>query len=142
MFAHLYSSRFQPDVRTDLFNKMCNEANVEPKLGVVGCGIMSRALLRGLLSSGLVPKSAVGVSDVSRAALQALQDSDTPAAFVTESTEQLIHMYADGIVLLAVKPDMLSEVAQQLSVVDRPLGLIVSILAGTTTKTVQQSVRC
>lgn len=94
---------------------------IEGVLGLIGCGAMGGALLRGWLDSGIVAPSAVRVADPSTGAAVAerlgLVATDA-AGLVAEA----------DVVLLAVKPHLVDGVTRGLRF--RPEQVVVSIAAG------------
>ena len=93
-------------------------------LGIIGCGKMGRALLGGILESGLYAPENVFVHDAFPAAVEAFADDlDVQAAgsnaAVVEQAET---------VLLCVKPQMFSEMMAELG--DTENRLLISIAAG------------
>lgn len=106
------------------------------KLGLIGCGKMGGALLRGAIKAGLVKAKQVTVFDKIPAAIKALQ-KDLPglaaapdAAAVTAKSD---------VVLLAVKPQDMQGVLEGLeqtpnSKTQNPKSLFLSIAAGITLK--------
>ncbi|MGR8980410.1 MAG: pyrroline-5-carboxylate reductase [Gammaproteobacteria bacterium] len=96
------------------------------KIGFIGGGNMATSLISGLIASGHAPQQ-IGVSDVNPDALETLK-----AKFqvnVSESNDEVINE-AD-VVVLAVKPQLMSEVAQKAcAAVRQKKPLVVSIAAG------------
>lgn len=90
-------------------------------LGVIGCGQMGTALLRGWLASGIVSPSAVRVTDPSTGAATAAR-----LGVVATGAAELVDQ-AD-VILLAVKPHLVDVVTRGLPF--RADQLVVSIAAG------------
>jgi len=105
------------------------------RLGVVGAGAMGRALLRGLLQSGVGTEQlwAATHSSASAEAVRAdlaVRASDAYAPFVPES----------DVVVLAVKPAQIGSALKQLAVAGlRPGTLVVSVAAGVTTRRLEEA---
>ena len=103
------------------------------KVGFVGGGNMGEALIRGLVESNLVPSDAIVVTDVRRDRTRQLADQygvraiDGNAALVRES----------DVVILAVKPQIMSPVLREVlpALTGRPL--LISLAAGVSTPTIQ-----
>ncbi|NJL46271.1 MAG: pyrroline-5-carboxylate reductase [Leptolyngbyaceae cyanobacterium SM2_5_2] len=101
----------------------------EATLGVIGGGVMGEALISRLLDQGIFAPPAIWVSDPQAARRDFLQQSYG----VQTTTNNAAVVERAQAVLLAVKPQVLSTVAQELSTslppgISPPLGL--SILAG------------
>jgi len=101
---------------------------IEYKLGVIGVGNMGEAILRGVIREGCLPKNAVVAFDPVRKREQVLamefgilcaQDNSIPGACPH--------------VLLAVKPQMMKTVLEEIRPVVRDDATIISIAAGITT---------
>ncbi len=93
------------------------------KLGVIGCGFMAQAILKGVVDSDLIRAKKVIVSDPSEAALDKAIDLGVFAtqdnAFLAENSEY---------VLLAVKPQNFADVCRELGGVYPEK--VISIMAG------------
>ena len=95
-------------------------------VGLIGGGKMGSALAGGIVSGGLVPASQVIVADVDADRLQEL--SKTLGVGVTRDCRQAAK--ASRILILAVKPQTMSEVLSDLSGVVGKSHLVISIAAG------------
>ena len=95
-------------------------------VGLIGGGKMGSALAGGIVSGGLVPASQVVVADVDADRLQEL--SKTLGVGVTRDCRQAAK--ASRILILAVKPQTMSEVLSDLSGVVGKSHLVISIAAG------------
>ncbi|MGZ8187364.1 MAG: pyrroline-5-carboxylate reductase [Methylosarcina sp.] len=96
------------------------------KIGFIGGGNMASSLISGLIASGLTPQN-IWVSDVNPDALKSL--SDNLKVNVSASNEDIVN--ETEVIVLAVKPQILSEVAQQVSsLIQKRNPLVVSIAAG------------
>jgi pyrroline-5-carboxylate reductase len=96
------------------------------KIGVVGAGKIGSAIVRGVISAGLVAKDQVMASDVSDALRQAISNE---LGIQVTSDNGAVCDFAD-IVILAVKPQILDGVVKEMA---RKLGktkLVVSVAAG------------
>lgn len=94
------------------------------KLGVIGAGMMGSALVRGALNQGLFQASEIIMSDALPAALQCASEN----LGVQTTTDNQALVTASAVVLLAVKPQVLAAVVDQLRW--RPDQLVISIAAG------------
>jgi len=105
----------------------------EKKIGFLGAGNMAEALIRGLLKTGLVRPEAIFASDVrpdrieelgSRYGIQPLSDNT------------LLVQRAD-VVILAVKPQVIQAVVEEIRSAVTPETLFISIAAGVGTATLR-----
>lgn len=103
------------------------------RIGILGAGNMGCAIVRGLLAAKRVKPENVCVSDVDRARLLQLKQE---LSIVTTHDNQELVRFAD-IIVLAVKPQTLSSVIDGLGGVWRDGALVVSILAGVSTATLE-----
>jgi pyrroline-5-carboxylate reductase len=96
------------------------------KIGVIGAGKIGSAIMRGVIGAGLVEKKQVMASDVSKA----LRDSAAAelGIEVTPSNAQLCD-FAD-IVILAVKPQIVDSVLEEIAGKLGKTKLLVSVAAG------------
>lgn len=105
-------------------------------LAVIGAGKMGEALLGGFLEAGIVKASDVVLSDVDVGRLEAL--SDRFGVEITQSNNEAI---ARGdIVLLAVKPQQMSEVLEEAKESFGDDSLVISIVAGAKTDKIAELV--
>ncbi|HJW22032.1 MAG TPA: pyrroline-5-carboxylate reductase [Candidatus Limnocylindrales bacterium] len=99
-------------------------------IAIVGSGVMAEAIVAGLVRGGLVSPSQIVASHPRperRAELEADQGIRTVAANADAARD------AD-LVILAIKPQMLARVGRELAPALRPGQLVLSILAGATTR--------
>lgn len=106
------------------------------KIGLIGGGAMGGALAAGLVSSGRVPPAAILVSDVAPERLRRLEQE---LKVRTLQDNRLLAQEAD-IVLLAVKPDVVLSVLQQIGSLLRPSQTLISIAAGVTLSFLEQNI--
>lgn len=107
----------------------CVEENsVDKKIGFIGCGNMSKAIIGGLVSSGRITPASILVFDRKPATNQAMQQQYgiTPGASAREVAEQ-----AD-ILVGAVKPNVILNIMDELAGSVKKDALVVSIAAGVT----------
>ena len=97
--------------------------NNTPSLGVVGLGRMAQALLFPLLEAGLVEGAGVRAVVASGASVARLAEAHGLAVGTDPAAA-----WAAPVVLLAVKPQQLDQVAQAASAGQQ--GLLISVLAG------------
>jgi pyrroline-5-carboxylate reductase len=110
---------------------------VRPRFAIIGFGNMGRALLRGILEAKLTSPSQVTVT------------ARTPSRLEAASTEFGVKTTSDNraavrnaaTVILAIKPQNLLHVAAELRGAIRTEQLVVSILAGKTTRRIAELLR-
>jgi pyrroline-5-carboxylate reductase len=108
------------------------------QIGLVGAGRMATALARGFIEANVVPASSIRASDP----YQAARDSfarDVPGVHVTDNNIEVVKN-AD-LVLLAVKPQQMSEVVVGIRNEIPQTALVVSIAAGVTIDRLAASLR-
>jgi pyrroline-5-carboxylate reductase len=98
-------------------------------VGIIGAGNMGEVLIRGLIQSGKVKESDIIVSDVSQERLNYL--AKTYAIRITESNVELVKK--SSIVIIAVKPQNIDDLLEELSSSSHEGHLFISIAAGITT---------
>lgn len=98
----------------------------EQRIGLIGGGNMALALVRGLLSSGRVPASAIRASDPSEARRKLFADT---YAVETSADNASVAGWAN-LVVLAVKPQLIDTAIRSLASALSPAALVVSIAAG------------
>ncbi|PPD32264.1 MAG: pyrroline-5-carboxylate reductase [Methylomonas sp.] len=95
-------------------------------IGFIGGGNMATSLMSGLIASGHSPQQ-IWVSDTASALLQSHRDNLN----VNVSTDNLKTVQEVDVVVLAVKPQILREVALQIApLIQQKHALVVSIAAG------------
>ena len=97
-----------------------------PKLCIIGGGAMGAAFAKGVISSGVFQPDQVTMSDVDESRLQTLARD----LRVKVATDNAVCAQDADVVLLAVKPPLVSRVAEQLASVLTPEQLVISIAAG------------
>jgi pyrroline-5-carboxylate reductase len=98
----------------------------EKVIGFIGAGNMASALVKGLLSSGTLPRDRIRVSDRSQAALEMLLKQFGVRGY--GSNRQLARECE--IVVLSVKPQIMREVLEEIKADIRDNHMIISIAAG------------
>jgi len=102
------------------------------KISIVGAGNMGQALVRGLVEKSVYPQN-ISLFDIDKKKLEALRKE--VHVKIAKSGRQCVSL-AD-VVILAVKPQILQQVAEDISSNVGKETLIVSIAAGVTIKTVE-----
>ena len=99
---------------------------LKEKIGFIGGGKMGEALINGILRAGLSPSDKIMVSDVDKKRLQILEKE---AGIKTTQDNKKITSNSD-ILILAVKPNMMGSVLDELNSEITSKHLIISIAAG------------
>jgi pyrroline-5-carboxylate reductase len=99
---------------------------LKEKIGFIGGGKMGEALINGILRAGLSSSDKIMVSDVDKKRLQILEKE---AGIKTTQDNKKITSDSD-IIILAVKPNMMGSVLDELNSEITPKHLIISIAAG------------
>ena len=99
------------------------------KIGFIGCGNMATAIIDGVINSKFEKAENVCVYDVSQVAL----DSAKEKYGVTSCQTEKDLVYSSDVIILAVKPNVISSVLNKIdNVIAEKKPLIVSIAAGKT----------
>ncbi len=117
------------------------------RLSFIGCGVMAEAIIAGLLKRELLsPAQIVGSHPRSARREQletkygiSVRESNREAVESSSFNERAGEDGAVSIIVLAVKPQRLTAVLQELKGVVRPLQLVVSIVAGARIQTIAES---
>jgi pyrroline-5-carboxylate reductase len=94
--------------------------------GFVGCGKMATALVRGMVRAGVARPASIAASDPSAAA----RDSLAAAAGVAVFEENSPVVRQSDALVLAVKPQVMNQVMEELRPLLQPEQLVISIAAG------------
>jgi pyrroline-5-carboxylate reductase len=106
---------------------------LKEKVGFIGCGNMAEAILSGVLNSGLLPAENIYASDVRKDRLEAIRNRFKIR--ITNNNKEL-STFSD-IIILAVKPQNLNEVLEEIKGEIKENKLVVSIAAGIPIKRIQ-----
>jgi len=98
-------------------------------LGLIGAGNMAEALIKGLLTSKVLSPDKIITSDVSRKRLDFI--SSHYGVKTTEDNKKVIK--SADLIILAVKPDTIGKVLNEIKGLINPSKIIISIAAGVTT---------
>lgn len=98
-------------------------------VGFIGGGNMAEALIAGLTSKGTYGPTAVWVSDVRQERLEYLKSRYQ----INISADSQILIQKVSLLVLSVKPQVLSDVLSQIAPVINPQTVVISIAAGKTT---------
>lgn len=108
----------------------------EKHIGFIGAGNMAEALIRGLVKpSGVVPQAQIAASDASNNRLTLIGDTYNIRTYqenkaVIESSE---------VIVLAVKPQVINAVLQEIAASVDETKLVISIAAGVKIERIQQA---
>lgn len=102
-------------------------AYLRETIGFVGCGNMGRAVLSGLLSNGIAERGSIFVFE--KDAAKAKQVEKEFGVEVVSSSAALVKKA--GVIFLAVKPQDLAGVSEEIKKTVRAGQKVISILAGT-----------
>lgn len=110
-----------------------NKKNV--KVGFIGCGKMASAIIKGVLDSGYLENSQIMASEISED-FAALKKTELN---IEVGTENKIVAKNSDVIFLATKPHFIKEVLNEIQEELTKDKLIVSIAAGISTETIEQS---
>lgn len=105
----------------------------DKKLGFIGSGMMAEAIVQGLLKKELIPAESLCCADPYAPRLQQLRER---YGVKTTSDNREAIQGAD-VVVLAIKPQVLPEIARSLHGATNADQLLISILAGVDSKTLR-----
>jgi len=108
-------------------------AKLKRRFGVIGTGKMGSALIRGILKAQVLPSDRITASDADAALLSALKDTG-----IKTTPDNSVVMKSSEIILLALKPDMIRPVLQEIKGSLTKDHLIVSIAAGVPIKAIEE----
>jgi pyrroline-5-carboxylate reductase len=103
------------------------------KIAFIGGGVMGEAMVSTLLNRKVVEAEAILVSDIDQARRKALAEK-----YGVQCTGDNRNAIDCDVMILAVKPQSLSEVLAELRGRLRPNQLVLSIVAGASTKTISE----
>jgi pyrroline-5-carboxylate reductase len=106
------------------------------RLAVIGVGAMGQALVRGLIAAGVYSPREIVVSDADKSRLAAFIDEmEVEAAGNVEASS------GAGTVILAVKPQVVHDVLEEISGYIRSEQIVISIAAGVTINQIGSKLR-
>lgn len=106
------------------------------KIGSIGCGKMASAIIQGVLSSGFVSHSHIIASEVNEELALSKQES----LKIDVLTDNKAVAKTSNVIFLATKPNYIKEVLEEIKEELNDKKLIVSIAAGVSTKTIEDTV--
>lgn len=109
---------------------------VGQKIGFIGCGHMASAIIKGILSSGFVSADAVIASEMSEE-FAILKKKELGIEVLTDN--KILAKNCD-VIILATKPNAITDVLNNIKEELLSNKLIVSIAAGVNTKTMEEAI--
>ena len=106
------------------------------RLGMIGTGKMGSALIRGFIKAGVLSPNDIIVSDVNRNLSGQLKKESG----IEVAADNIVVAQSAGIILLALKPDKIRPALLEIRGVLNKEHLIVSIAAGVSLKTIEETV--
>jgi len=108
-----------------------------PTIALLGAGSMGRAILSGLVAPGVTVEGGIRVTNRSAAKAAELADLPGVSAAATETDPDANRAAVDGaeIVLVAVKPGMVTDLLREIGASLTPGAVVVSVVAGVTVST-------
>ena len=103
------------------------------KIGIIGCGNMGEALIKGLIKSGLIERKDPLGCEINSRKLKAI--TKKYRIKLTKSATKLVRI--SDIIILAVKPQGIKLVLKDIACVVNDSKLIISIAAGITTNSIE-----
>src|ERR1041385_4521789 len=122
---------------TEVQTRKSSHTKAEKKIAVLGCGKMGTILLQGFMKHGLINKGEA-VATVQHEEHRRELARELPG--VTVSADNRAAVAGAPVVLLAVKPQALPQVLDEIAPVLAPEALLISIAASTTSRFIQQHV--
>ena len=104
------------------------------QIGIIGGGVMAENILRGLLQAGLFSADQITVSDIPPERLNYLKSTFK----VKTSLDNHELVSRSDIIVLAVKPQNMKGLLNEIKAVVNPKKLLLSIAAGVTSETISQ----
>ena len=103
------------------------------KIGIIGAGNMGQALVRGLVEKSVYPQH-ISIFDVEKKKLDAIKKE--AAVRAAKSNRQCVSL--SDVVILAVKPQILKEVIEEISTATPKDALVISIAAGVSIRSIEE----
>jgi pyrroline-5-carboxylate reductase len=109
----------------------------DKKIGFIGGGNMAEAFIHGLLNAGLCLASDICVSDLKKERLEHLRNTFG----VSAAGANAVCVDSSNLIVIAVKPQNMSDVLAELSAVETGGKLVLSIAAGITIAKIETALR-
>ncbi len=110
-----------------------NNMNKNCKVGFIGCGKMASAIIKGVISSGFIPKENLKGSEVNPEIAQNAQNR----LGITVITDNKALAIDSDVIFVATKPNYVAQVLEEIKSELTPEKLIVSIAAGVSTSKIE-----
>lgn len=107
---------------------------MDKKVGFIGCGKMAQAMIKGILSSGIITSDMIKVSSKTNATRDLVKEK---YSIMTTANNIEVARWAD-ILFLAVKPDIHKEIFQEIKEEVKDNTVIITIAAGITLAEVEK----
>ncbi|MCJ7646656.1 pyrroline-5-carboxylate reductase [bacterium] len=107
----------------------------EKRVAFIGCGNMGSVLISGTLSSGLISKDKVLVTDIRPERLEYIRERE--GISITEKNREAVEK--SDVIVLAVKPQVIGKVLSEIRDVVTWDKVIISIAAGITTGFIEEA---
>lgn len=107
--------------------------NKNSKVGFIGCGKMASAIIKGVISSGFIPKENLKGSEVNPEIAQNAQNR----LGITVITDNKALAIDSDVIFVATKPNYVAQVLEEIKSELTPEKLVVSIAAGVSTKKIE-----
>lgn len=107
----------------------------EKRVAFIGCGNMGSVLISGTLSSGLISKDKVLVTDIRPERLEYIRERE--GISITEKNREAVEK--SDVIVLAVKPQVIGKVLSEIRDVVTGDKVIISIAAGITTGFIEEA---
>eukprot|EP00638_Chattonella_subsalsa_P000032 CAMPEP_0117761372 /NCGR_PEP_ID=MMETSP0947-20121206/17244_1 /TAXON_ID=44440 /ORGANISM="Chattonella subsalsa, Strain CCMP2191" /LENGTH=285 /DNA_ID=CAMNT_0005582357 /DNA_START=160 /DNA_END=1017 /DNA_ORIENTATION=+ len=103
------------------------------RIGFIGAGMMASALIEGVIKNDVAPSDRIIASDLYAPSLERIASSTG----IETTDDNIAVVRKSDVVVLAVKPDIIPKVLEQIYPVTEPKHTIISIAAGVTLATLQ-----
>ncbi len=110
------------------------QLNKTSRIGFIGAGNMGEALIKGMLASGLVLPAKIVASDIRTERLRFLKNT-YGIETLTDNREVISRV---DVVILAIKPQIMNVVIQEVNSLIDSSKLIISIVAGATIQSISK----
>ncbi len=112
-----------------------------PSIAIIGAGAMGGAILSGLTGPGVTVTGGIRVTNRSRAKAEPLEAEGVESWAIEDNPDaNLRAVTSASIVLLAVKPALVTQTLAALATALDPAALVISVAAGVTTATMESIV--
>ncbi|MBP2626417.1 MAG: pyrroline-5-carboxylate reductase [Firmicutes bacterium] len=108
------------------------------KIGFIGSGAIAEALIGGIVKAGLIASSQIVISDISQSRLDYMQEK--LGVHTTLNLQEIVN--GVNILFLTVKPQVIHSVLDVIAPFVSPATLVVSVVAGVSTKVLQERMPC